>query len=149
MVNYHCKAFNELTPSELYMIIAARVEVFVVEQNCPYQDLDYKDQQSFHILGMSDDKLYSYTRIMDKGVSYPDHCSIGRVLTTQAGRGKGIGKHLMQYSLEKCKELFDAPIKISAQCYLEKFYQNLGFEIKGEQYLEDDIPHQAMVLSTN
>ena len=126
-----------------------RQEVFIVEQDCPYLDADGKDQAGFHLLG-TDKKgdLLAYTRLLPKGVSYPEYCSIGRVLTSEKGRGKGAGKEIMLQSIAACKKLFpNQKIKISAQSYLNKFYTDLGFEATGESYLEDNIPHMAMIYS--
>ena len=140
------KHFNELNTSELYEILSLRSKVFVVEQNCVYQDLDYKDQSSWHLMGRIDDKLASYVRIIPPGVSY-EEASIGRVLTDPAQRNKGLGKELMQTAIEKTVSQFNVnSIKIGAQCYLKKFYGDLGFIICSEEYLEDGIPHVEMRL---
>ncbi len=141
-------AFNELTLEELYQMMIVRQEVFVVEQNCPYLDADDKDQKCFHVLGYENNDLIAYARLVPKGVSYENSVSIGRILTTEKGRGKGIGKGLVQFSIDETKRLFNATeITISAQCYLIKFYKSFGFKIVGEEYLEDDIPHIKMLLS--
>lgn len=141
-------AFNELTLEELYQMMIVRQEVFVVEQNCPYLDADDKDQKCFHVLGYENNDLIAYARLVPKGVSYENSVSIGRILTTEKGRGKGIGKGLVQFSIDETKRLFNATeITISAQCYLIKFYESFGFKIVGEEYLEDDIPHIKMLLS--
>jgi len=141
-------AFNELTLEELYQMMIVRQEVFVVEQNCPYLDADDKDQKCFHVLGYENNDLIAYARLVPKGVSYENSVSIGRILTTEKGRGKGVGKGLVQFSIDETKRLFNATeITISAQCYLIKFYKSFGFKIVGEEYLEDDIPHIKMLLS--
>jgi ElaA protein len=141
-------AFNELTLEELYQMMIVRQEVFVVEQNCPYLDADDKDQKCFHVLGYENNDLIAYARLVPKGVSYENSVSIGRILTTEKGRGKGVGKGLVQFSIDETKRLFNATeITISAQCYLIKFYESFGFKIVGEEYLEDDIPHIKMLLS--
>lgn len=146
MTTWKLKAFDELTPYELYAILRLRTEVFIVEQNCPYQDEDDKDQKGWHLMGWQDDLLAGYTRLLPVGVAYDDMPSIGRVVTSPAVRGTGIGKELMQVSIEKCEELFGKrPIRIGAQQYLERFYRSLGFEQTSEMYLEDDIPHIKMV----
>ena len=141
--------FNELSTSLLYSIMRVRQEVFIVEQDCPYLDADSKDQFGYHLLGINEQgDLIAYTRLLPKGVSYSEYCSIGRVLTSEKGRGKGAGKEIMLQSIAACKKLFpDQKIKISAQSYLDKFYTDLGFEATGESYLEDNIPHQAMIYS--
>ena len=138
--------FAELTVDELYAILQLRNEVFVVEQQCPYQDLDDKDQHAWHLTGWQENKLMAYTRLLPPGIAFEEP-SIGRVVTSSAIRGTGIGRILMQKSIEHCQELFgNIPIQIGAQRYLESFYQSLGFEIVGDPYLEDGIPHIHMVL---
>ena len=142
-----CKHFNELSTTELYAIMQLRIQVFSVEQNCPYQDADGKDQQSWHLMIYNKaNELVAYSRLLPKGVSYPNYASIGRVVNAQSVRGQGIGILLMQKSIEKALELFkEEPIKISAQAYLRKFYTSLGFVATGEEYIEDHIPHIAML----
>lgn len=144
---WHYKAFQELTPAELYSILQARINVFVVEQTCPYEECDDKDQYSTHLFATNTSgELAAYARIVPLGISYKKHASIGRVLTTRNFRGQNIGKLLMQKAINHCLEDFpEAPIKISAQLYLLKFYQDLNFQPIGEGYLEDDIPHIAMI----
>lgn len=139
--------FDQLTTTQLYQILQARIDVFVVEQNCPYPECDDKDQQSGHLRLMDGQHLAAYCRILPPGVSYPEYCSIGRVLTTAPYRGKGIGLQLMQEAIKFCEKMYQGPIKISAQAYLENFYQELGFQTVSEPYLEDDIPHVAMLRS--
>ena len=126
-----------------------RIEVFSVEQNCPYQDADGKDLECWHLMIYNANKtLIAYSRIVPKGVSYADYTSIGRVVTSLSVRMQGIGKLLMEKSIEQTKQLFpDAPLKISAQAYLRKFYTELGFKATGEEYIEDHIPHIGMVYS--
>ncbi|MES2775127.1 MAG: GNAT family N-acetyltransferase [Bacteroidota bacterium] len=146
MPNWKLKAFNELTPYELYAILRLRGEVFIVEQNCPYLDEDDKDQKGFHLMGWKDDLLAAYTRILPTGVSYPDMPSIGRVVTSPQARASGIGRELMQVSIDKLYDLFGKkPIKIGAQLYLKKFYESLGFVQTDDGYMEDGIPHIEMV----
>jgi len=146
MINWKLKAFNELTPYELYAILRLRGEVFVLEQNCPYLDADNKDQKCHHLMGWKDDLLAGYTRLVPVGVSYADMPSIGRVVTSPAARGAGIGRELMKVSMDKLYELYgQKPIKIGAQLYLKKFYESLGFLQSDEGYLEDGIPHIEMV----
>jgi len=142
-------SFDQLSMPLLYSILRVRQEVFVVEQDCPYLDADNKDQASFHLVGTDDiGDIVAYTRLLPTGISYPDYCSIGRVLTTKKARGLGTGKKLMWHSIDVCKTLFPGyQIKISAQSHLDKFYTDLGFVATGETYLEDDIPHMAMIYS--
>ncbi len=146
MINWELKTFDELTPYQLYAILQLRSEVFVVEQNCPYLDEDGKDLKSWHLMGWNEDNiLVAYTRILKAGDSFAE-ASIGRVVSSPKVRGTGIGKILMQKSIEQLYGLFgQVPIRIGAQRYLEKFYESLGFVIAGEPYLEDDIPHIEMV----
>ncbi len=146
MIDWQLKAFDGLTTYELYKILQLRSEVFVVEQNCPYQDEDGKDLKSWHLMGWDEaNTLVAYTRILKAGDSFAE-ASIGRVVSSPKVRGTGIGKELMLQSIDKLYQLFGkVPIRIGAQCYLEKFYQSLGFVISGETYLEDNIPHVEMV----
>jgi len=141
------KKFQELTPDELYALLRLRAEVFVVEQTCAFQDLDNKDQPSYHLLGYLQDELVAYTRLVPPGISYTA-ASIGRVVTSPAHRKKGFGKLLMQESIKICDQLFGKnTIMIGAQCYLIEFYSSLGFVPSGEVYLEDGIEHIEMTLT--
>ena len=147
-INWTFKKFDDLTPSELYAIIKLRNEVFVVEQNCVYQDADDKDQKGFHFMGWDNQTLVAYTRIIPKGISYIDHASIGRVVTAPQYRRIGAGRKLMELSIAKTLEVFKCTsIKIGAQLYLKKFYQSLGFVQCSDAYLEDNIPHISMLLT--
>jgi ElaA protein len=147
-LNYTCLPFGELTPYQLYEILSLRQEVFVVEQNCPYLDTDGKDQASYHFMCRNEaGQLVAYTRLLPKGLSYPDYTSIGRVVNSPSVRGSGIGRDLMAKSIAQCLECFGRePIKIGAQSYLLRFYESFGFTSTGEEYLEDGIPHTKMVL---
>jgi ElaA protein len=148
-VFFTCKHFNQLTINELYDIMALRQEVFAVEQNCPYLDADGKDLGGWHLMGKNKEgKLLAYTRILPKGVSYPEYASIGRVVSSPSVRGQGLGKILMTETLKWMQKLLpNEPIKIGAQSYLVKFYESFGFVSTGEEYLEDDIPHTAMIFN--
>ena len=145
--SWTCKPFADLTLTELYGALRLRSEIFVVEQTCPYLDLDGLDEPAFHLLGRTEaGELAAYTRLLPKGVSYPEYASIGRVVVVQAHRRSGLGQELMRESIVRCEQLFGAePIKIGAQQYLERFYQGLGFAQYGEAYEEDDIPHIPML----
>ena len=144
-IHWTLKKFDSLSSLELYKIIQLRNEVFVVEQNCVYQDADNKDITSWHFMGWDNEKLVAYTRILPPGLSYTEP-SIGRVVTSPAARGSGIGRELMLQSIEEAKKLFGhVPVKIGAQLYLQKFYTSLGFEQTSEIYLEDGIEHIEMV----
>lgn len=142
------KHFNELTPHELYFIMQLRNEVFVLEQNCIYQDADGKDVKAYHLMGFSSEGgLMAYTRLLPNGVSY-DEPSIGRVITHADVRRTGAGKELMEQSITTCYQLFGKQsIKIGAQLYLKRFYESFGFQQTGPVYLEDGIEHIEMVLS--
>jgi ElaA protein len=144
-----CLPFHQLSVDQLYHIMALRQEVFVVEQNCPYLDADGKDQASWHLMLYDQaGTLVAYTRLLPRGLAYPDYASIGRVVNSPAVRGSGIGKQLMQLSIAQCQQLFpNQPIKIGAQSYLLRFYESLGFVSTGENYLEDGIPHTKMTLT--
>ena len=143
-----CVTFYELSLDELYAIMVLRQEVFVLEQNCPFVDADGKDQLAWHFMIWDENnKLIAYTRLFDKNVYYEDYTSIGRVVSSSQTRGGGIGRLLRQKSIEKTIELFgNEPIKIGAQSYLIKFYQSLGFELIGHDYVEDGIDHTYMIL---
>ena len=145
-ITWYHKNFNALTIKELYQILQLRNEVFIVEQNCPFQDLDDKDFKCFHLIGFDTDsqKIMAYSRIVPAGVSYTE-ASIGRVVTSPQARGGGIGKVLMEKSIQLLEELYgNVPIRIGAQFYLKKFYESLGFQAFGEIYLEDGIEHILM-----
>jgi ElaA protein len=145
-MQFRLKAFKELSVDELYEALKLRCAIFVIEQNCNYQDMDDKDQDSFHLLGYEDGKLVAYTRILPQGLSYQE-ASIGRVVVDKTYRGRNSGRELMVKAIAAAKEKFKTnEIVISAQCYLEKFYSDLGFKSEGESYLEDDIPHIKMRL---
>lgn len=142
--NWQLKQFGELTPEELYQILRLRSEVFVVEQNCVFLDMDNKDQSSWHLMGWQDGLLAAYTRLLPPGLSY-EEMSIGRVVSSPAVRGTGIGRELMLESISACRKLFgNGPIRIGAQLYLKKFYASLGFVAEGDIYLEDGIEHVEM-----
>jgi len=140
------KTFAELTVDELYAILRLRSEVFVVEQNCIFLDLDNNDQKAFHTIGFLGEEVVATTRLFDKDIMYVGYQSIGRVVSSPKHRGLSIGKALMQYSISECERLFGkGPIKIGAQLYLKKFYNEQGFEQSGEVYLEDEIDHIPMI----
>lgn len=144
-IQWHLKHFDELSLHQLYALLQLRIEVFIVEQACPFQDADGKDQGSYHLLGYDNGKLIAYTRLVPPGVIYTE-ASIGRVVASPAVRGSGAGKELMQESLNKVYALFGVgPVKIGAQLYLKKFYESFGFLQIGDVYLEDGIPHIYML----
>ncbi|UOB19317.1 GNAT family N-acetyltransferase [Abyssalbus ytuae] len=141
------KAFNKLTLSELYDLLKLRSEVFVVEQECIYQDIDNKDRKALHLLGIKNDKIVAYTRIFAPG-HYFEYASIGRVVVEKSERKYGYGHDIMKASIEVVYNNFGPTIiKISAQEYLQKFYENHQFVFTGKKYLEDGIPHIEMIKS--
>jgi ElaA protein len=140
------KTFNELNANELYALLRLRSEVFVVEQNCIFLDMDNNDQKAYHTIGFIGEEVVATTRLFDKNIMYDGYQSIGRVVGSPRHRGLGIGKALMQYSIQECERLFGkGPIKIGAQLYLKKFYNEQGFEQSGDIYLEDEIDHIPMI----
>ena len=145
MLKIQTKYYNQLTLDELYDILQLRSEVFVVEQDCVYQDIDGKDQKALHVIGYKNNRVVAYTRIFKAG-DYFNEASIGRVVVAKDEREHKYGYDIMEASIKAVKEyLNETTIKISAQCYLKKFYNNLGFKEIGEEYLEDGIPHIAML----
>ncbi|MFW5979503.1 MAG: GNAT family N-acetyltransferase [Halanaerobium sp.] len=140
------KKFDELSNQELYKIIEARINVFVVEQNCPYHECDNKDQKSFHLFYQDEDQITAYLRIIPPGISYQE-ASIGRVLVREEFRRSGLGFKMMQQAIDFIKQNFNTElIRISAQEYILDFYKNLGFKVVSDRYLEDEIPHYQMLF---
>ena len=145
MLDISVKTFNQLTLDELYYLLQLRSQVFVVEQDCVYQDVDGKDHTALHVIGKIDNTIIAYTRIFKPG-DYFKEASIGRVVVSKTFRHLNYGHQLMISSIEAVEMSFNTKeIKLSAQKYLEKFYNNLGFIKSGESYLEDGIPHIAMI----
>jgi ElaA protein len=147
-ITYTLKYFTELTLDELYALMQLRQEVFVVEQECPYLDADGKDKKAYHLLGRDENgTLRTYARLLDEGTSYPGFASIGRVINAKEIRGLGTGRELIRKSIETIHQLYpEWPVKIGAQTYLQKFYEDAGFVDIGVHYLEDGIPHMQMIL---
>lgn len=145
-MKWFLKKFDELSNHELYALLQLRVQVFVVEQLCTYQDMDNIDLEAWHLFAVKDGKTIAYARLIPPGISYPE-ASIGRVIVDVNYRKNKIGKELMIKAIENTKLLFNTnEITISAQVYLLKFYNDLNFKIEGEEYLEDNIPHIKMKL---
>jgi ElaA protein len=150
-LDFRWARLQELSAMDWHAVLAARTAVFIVEQNCPYQDADALDALSWHLLGYRQGALAAYLRVVDPGQK-PGHAdrlytepSIGRVLTISACRGLGLAKALLQEGLSGCARLFPGQgIRISAQAYLQKFYHDFGFQPVGNEYLEDGIPHVEM-----
>ncbi|WMX14866.1 MULTISPECIES: GNAT family N-acetyltransferase [unclassified Aureispira] len=147
-LNWVCKSFETLSGIEVYQLGHLRQQVFVVEQNCPYLDFDNLDTICAHVMAFNDqNQLMAYTRLVPKGGSYEHDISIGRVVTSPLTRGKGVGRLLMEKSIDYCWGLWGKQnIRISAQDYLLEFYESLGFKDTGKKYLEDNIPHTQMYL---
>jgi len=148
-IHWDTKTLAALTSSELYEILTLRNMVFVVEQNCIYLDTDGKDVFASHLTGRDDlGRLRAYCRLFAPGIIYRE-ASIGRVVSHPDIRHTGIGKKLMQEAIRQIFQLFgQSDIRISAQLYLKKFYEEFGFESLGEKYLEDDIDHIAMIRAS-
>jgi ElaA protein len=143
-VSWRCKTFSELTLEQVYSILALRAEVFVVEQQCAYQDVDGKDPLSYHVWLEEEGKVVAYCRLLPAGVSYSIP-AIGRVVTSSTVRGKGYGKRMMEEAVKQCELIFPGQdICLSAQYHLKLFYNQFGFAEEGSVYLEDAIPHVHM-----
>jgi len=143
-MEFNSKPFDQLSLDELYEILQVRVAVFVVEQNCPYQEIDGKDRECHHLFYRMDGKIQAYLRVVPPGISYPE-ASIGRVLTVT--RGGGLGKKMMQEGIRLARELYPSVnLRIGAQVYAKGFYEQFGFRQCSEEYLEDEIPHIEMLL---
>jgi len=140
------KRFKELSVEEIYQILKVRADVFIVEQKCIYKDIDGKDEKAIHVLGKENNEIIAYTRILqnDEQYKFP---SISRVVVKKKNRGNKRGKEIMKETIKYIvEELKEKTIVLAAQKYLEKFYRELGFIAEGEEYLEDEIPHQKMTL---
>ncbi|MBC3807857.1 GNAT family N-acetyltransferase [Undibacterium seohonense] len=147
-IHWQCCQFSKLNAIQLYAILQARSAVFVVEQNCPYLDMDNVDQSCLHLIAWTEQQeVAAYLRIVPPGLKF-NEASLGRVITTQIGRGAGLGKQLLQHGIAACQNAYpESAIRIAAQAYLEKFYQSFGFVTVSDEYLEDDIPHIDMLLA--
>jgi ElaA protein len=146
-INWVCKYFSELTTEELYQILRLRSEVFVVEQNCVFLDMDNKDLVCHHLMGWEEKQLMGYSRILRPGISYVES-SIGRIVSSPAARNMGIGRELLAQSIQALYGLHGKrDIRIGAQYYLKEFYESFGFVQTGEIYSEDGIDHIEMILS--
>ena len=144
-ISWTFKGFSELSPFELYQVLRLRSEVFVVEQECIFLDMDNLDAASMHLQGRINDELIAYVRILPPGLAYEEP-SIGRVITSPSARRTGAGKALMKKAIEEANSLYpNSSIKIGAQLYLKKFYEGFGFEQCSEMYLEDGIEHIKMI----
>jgi ElaA protein len=145
-ISWKTKTFDELSTQELYQILRLRSEIFVVEQNCVYQDIDNKDQKALHLFGIVEGEIIAYSRLFKPG-DYFEFSSIGRVVVAEKHRDKNFGHELIDQSILEINRRFNVQnITISAQLYLKKFYESHGFVATSETYLEDDIPHIEMKI---
>ncbi len=143
-MNWKLKTFDELTANELYEILKLREDIFIVEQNCVYHDLDSKDKVSHHLFAEDDGQVVAYLRILPRGVKYPE-VSIGRVVTKETHRRFGLGVQMLERAQQFIKEsLGETEIRISAQAHLQGFYGSVGFKTQSDIYLEDGIDHVEM-----
>ena len=144
-IDWSVKHFGELSLTELHDLLAARVEVFVVEQNCAFQDIDGRDLDAWHLLGKcQENTVAAYSRILAPGTIYREP-SIGRIITTSSFRGRNLGRELLRRSIDFCRAKHPLPIRIAAQLRLEKFYEEFDFVRAGPVYLEDGIEHIEML----
>jgi ElaA protein len=149
-VQWYLKSFDELTVHELYALLKARTDVFVVEQNCPYPELDNYDQESLHYFVTIGNEVAAYVRILPKGLKYEEAAAIGRVLVVVKFRSHGYAREIMQNAIHIiCEKWQEKNIKIQAQVYLQNFYESLGFKPISSEYMEDGIPHIDMLRIGN
>lgn len=147
-IRFEVKRFDELSVTELYKILRLRAEIFIVEQDCVYQDIDNKDQKAIHVIGYKNEEIVAYTRLFKAGDYYDENASFGRVVVSEKERKYGYGHNLIKVSIQAIEANFKTKrVKISAQKYLKKFYESHGFICSGKEYMEDGIPHIAMIKS--
>ena len=146
MTIWHWRTFQELTLEELYAVLKLRQDVFILEQKCLYQDIDQQDQQALHLLGLENGRIIVYLRVFPKGTLYADAISFGGLLIAQSERNKGLAREAMKQMMTHLKNCNNnTPMIISAQTYLQQFYQSFGFYEIGAPYDEDGIPHIKML----
>jgi ElaA protein len=144
LIDWHFAPFEKLTPQQVHDLYRLRIAVFVIEQNCPFQDVDGADPKCWHLLGHSNGELVAYCRLVPAGVKF-DEPSIGRVITAQSVRGTGMGRVLMAEAMKRARELWPGhALRIGAQAHLERFYNEFGFTKSSEPYDEDGILHVEM-----
>jgi len=145
---HQVKSFQELSLEEFHDIIALRIQIFIIEQNCPYQEVDGKDKLAHHLFFKNEmDEIIAVTRILPQGISY-EEVAIGRVVVHEDYRGTGLGNQLMSDSMNFVRDKYgDVPVRLSAQKHLENYYGNHGFKSTGKEYLEDGIPHVEMLYN--
>lgn len=144
-MSWELKKFNDLTNKEMHDLFRLRVDIFVVEQKCPYPEIDGKDPKSLHLMYKENNEIVAYARLLPPGVSY-DEASIGRVVIAKSQRGSGLGYKLLEQAVKTAQAEYNQPIKIGAQAHLEKYYASIGFVKVSDVYLEDDIPHIDMLI---
>lgn len=144
-MGWELKPFDYLTNKELHDIFRLRIDIFVVEQKCPYPEIDGKDPKSLHLMYKANDEIVAYARLLPPGVSY-NEASIGRVVTAKSQRGSGLGYKLLEQAVKATQSEYNQSIKIGAQAHLEKYYASVGFVKVSDVYLEDNIPHIEMLL---
>ncbi|MDQ7047995.1 MAG: GNAT family N-acetyltransferase [Enterobacterales bacterium] len=145
-IDWQWYLFEQLKPNQMAAMLALRQEVFVVEQNCPYLDIDGKDPQAMHLIGWQNQTIIATLRLFESYPDYDNHVSIGRICTAQSVRGKGVGQQLMDQVIDYIKQNFPSKkIQIGAQYYLKPFYTSFGFKQISEIYLEDGIEHILMI----
>ena len=145
---HQVKSFQELSLEEFHDIVALRIQIFIIEQNCPYQEVDGKDKFAHHLFFKNEmDEIIAVTRILPQGISY-EEVAIGRVVVHEEYRGTGLGNQLMADSMNFVRDKYgDVPVRLSAQKHLENYYGNHGFKSTGKEYLEDGIPHVEMLYN--
>jgi ElaA protein len=145
---HQVKSFQELSLEEFHDIVALRIQIFIIEQNCPYQEVDGKDKLAHHLFFKNEmDEIIAVTRILPQGISY-EEVAIGRVVVHEEYRGTGLGNQLMADSMNFVRDKYgDVPVRLSAQKHLENYYGNHGFKSTGKEYLEDGIPHVEMLYN--
>jgi len=146
-IEWTWKKFDDFSSADLYALLAARIEVFVVEQECPYQELDGRDRDAYHLCGTGQNGLAAYLRLLPPGSHHPEP-AIGRVMSVAGSRGYGLGRELLVRGIRGCREYFPGQtLRVSAQAHLESFYESLGFVTCSAAYDEDGIPHIDMLLA--
>ena len=144
-IKWQWGGLDDMTARQLYKLLAARSEVFVVEQNCVYQDMDGLDLEALHLVGWSDGELGACLRLLAPGAKYAE-ASLGRVVTTKLVRGSGVGREMLSLAVRRLDQDYPTqPTRISAQAHLQKFYSEFGFRTVSDEYLEDGIPHVEML----
>lgn len=146
MIAWSFRSFQDLSKDDLYAILSLRQDVFIIEQQSIYRDLDFLDQKATHLMGMMDDKLAAYMRLLPPGTVYPDSFCVGRFVTAPFARQQGLGKAAIEQARDYFKKIdSNTPIRGSAQLYLVKWYESLGFQTEGQPYDDGGVPHIDVV----